>query len=99
MNNPEKRISVFSIKILVSIFILLVCNLIYSQDIEPRLLSPIPIKSNFVVASYIYSEGNILLDNTSPIEDLDSKLNNLAVGYARSFKLFNKLALFDAIIP
>jgi hypothetical protein len=58
-----------------------------------------PIGGNFAIVSYIHSGGNILLDNTLPIEDLNAKLNNFAIGYVRSFKLFNKLAKFDAIIP
>lgn len=59
------------LKLLLSLSILFVSCSFYAQDLEPRLLSSMPIKSNFVVASYIYSEGNILLDNTSPIKDLD----------------------------
>ena len=70
-----------------------------AQDLEPRSLSNIPIKSNFAVASYGYSEGNILLDNTLPIEDLNASLNSIVFAYARSFKLFNKLAKVDVILP
>jgi hypothetical protein len=70
-----------------------------AQDLEPRSLSNIPIKSNFAVASYAYSEGNILVDNTLPIEDLNASLNNFVFAYARSFKLFNKLAKVDVILP
>lgn len=58
-----------------------------------------PIGGNFAIASYIHSGGNVLLDNTLPIEDLEANLNNFAVGYVRSFKLFNKLAKFDVILP
>ncbi len=70
-----------------------------AQDLEPRSLSSIPIGGNFLIASYGYSAGNILLDNTLPIEDLNANINSAVVGYARSFKLFNKLAKFDAIVP
>ena len=70
-----------------------------AQDLEPRALSNIPIKGNFALVSYLYSEGNILLDNTSPIEDLNASLNNFVFAYARSFKLFNKLAKIDVILP
>jgi len=71
----------------------------YSQDLEPRLMSAIPTGGNFVVASYSYSAGNILLDNSLPIEDLKANLNNFVFAYARSFSLFNKLAKFDVIAP
>jgi len=70
-----------------------------AQDFEPRFLSAIPTGGNFAIASYCYSSGNILLDNSLPIEDLEAKLNSAVFGYARSFKLFNKLAKFDVIAP
>jgi len=70
-----------------------------AQDLEPRFLSSMPTGGNFAVASYGYSSGNILLDNSLPIEDLNAKLNNIVVGYARSFKLFSRLAKFDIVIP
>ena len=70
-----------------------------AQDLEPHLLSAMPVRGNFAVVSYGYSSGNILLDNSLPIKDLKSTLNNIVVGYARSFRLFGRLAKFDAIIP
>ena len=72
---------------------------LHSQDLEPRLMSAIPTGGNFVIASYSYSAGNILLDNSLPVEDLKANLNNFVFAYARSFKLFNKLAKFDVIVP
>ena len=70
-----------------------------AQDLEPRFLSAMPTGGNFAIASYGYSTGNILVDNSLPVEDLHAKLNSLVIGYARSFKLFNRLAKFDAIVP
>jgi hypothetical protein len=40
-----------------------------------------------------------LLDGSLPIEDLTASVNTVGVAYARSFKLFNKLAKFDAVLP
>jgi hypothetical protein len=71
----------------------------YSQDLEPRLLSAIPTGGNFAIASYGYSSGNILVDSTLPIEDLNARLNNFVLAWARSFKLFNRLAKVDVIAP
>ena len=82
--------------------ILLTLNLVFeskAQDLEPRFLSAMPTGGNFAIASYGYSSGNILLDNSLPIEDLNAKINSIVLGYARSFKLFNRLAKFDAIVP
>jgi len=72
---------------------------VLSQDLEPRLLSPGPTGMNIAIASYGYSTGNILLDNSLPIEDLKATLNNVVAAYARSFGLFGRLAKFDVILP
>jgi len=70
-----------------------------AQDLEPRSLSVMPTGGNFAVASYGYSKGNIMVDNSLPIENLEAKLNSFVFAYAHSFKLFNKLAKFDIVAP
>lgn len=95
-HKPLKRIVAFSLLLFFS------SNFIYTikaQALEPRILSDIPIKGNIFVASYAYSQGDILLDVASPVQDLESGVNTLVMAYARTFKLFNKLTKVDAIIP
>lgn len=70
-----------------------------AQDLEPGFLSAMPIGGNIGIASYGYSQGEILLDNTLPIEDLNSKMSIIGLGYFRSFKLFNRLGKFDVVVP
>lgn len=62
-------------------------------------MSSVPTGGRFVIASYGHSQGNILLDNSLPVTDLESKMNNFVFAYAGSFKLFKKLAKFDIIAP
>ncbi len=85
------------------IILYLSINLFYlkvqSQDLEPRILSSIPTGTNIAIISYGHSKGNVLLDNSAPIEDLKASLNNIVIGYAGSFKLFNKLTKVDAVAP
>ncbi len=69
------------------------------QDLEPRALSMLPTGGNFAVASYAYTNGNILIDENIPIEDLNANLHSFVFAYARSFKLFNRIAKFDAVLP
>jgi len=71
----------------------------YGQELEPRALSMIPTGGNFAVASYAYSHGNFLEDENIPVEDLKANVHSIITGYARSFKLFNRLAKFDVIAP
>lgn len=70
-----------------------------AQDLEPRFLSEMPTGGNVAIASYAHSSGNILLETALPIEDLNSNINSGIFAYARSFKLFNKLAKIDAVVP
>jgi len=70
-----------------------------AQDLEPRLLSATPTGGNFAIVSGGYSVGNILLDQSMPVEDLHANLINFAAAYARSFKLFKRLIKFDVILP
>jgi len=58
-----------------------------------------PIKTNFALVSYGYSQGNILIDKSLPIEGLDASINSVTLGFARSFKLFKSLATFDVALP
>jgi hypothetical protein len=74
-------------------------SLAFGQDLEPRLMSAVPTGGRFVIASYGHSAGNILLDNSLPLKDLESSMNNVVLAYAGSFKLFKKLAKFDVIAP
>jgi len=70
-----------------------------AQDLEPGFLSAIPIGGHIAIASTGYSQGNILLDNTLPIENLRATINNFGLGYFQSFKLFDRLAKIDVVLP
>ena len=71
----------------------------WAQNLEPRLLSAAPVKTNFAVVGYGYSTGNILLESTLPIEDLRANLNNFVFGYGRTFGVLGKLGRVDVIVP
>jgi len=85
--------------LLISTIACLCISQLQAQDLEPRLLSPMPTGGNFAVASYGYSVGNILLDEAAPIDDLNARLNFMVLAYSRSIKLFNKLGKVDVIVP
>ncbi len=80
------------------LFFSLISLTFQAQDLEPRFLSSVPLKTNFGGLVYGYSSGDILL-NAQQIEGLNAKLNSVATFYGRSFKLFNKPAKFDVVVP
>lgn len=85
--------------IILCVFFVFTSKQIQSQDLEPGFLSAIPIGGNIGIASYGYSTGEILLDNTLPIEDLNSRISVIGLGYFRSFKFLNRLTKFDVVVP
>ncbi|MCF6171197.1 MAG: transporter [Bacteroidales bacterium] len=93
------KTQIVSVQFLVGLLSLFLVFESRAQDLEPRFLSVLPTGGNFAIASYGYSSGNILVDNSLPVEDLNAHLNNIVLGYARSFKLFNRLTKFDIIVP
>ena len=69
-----------------------------AQELEPRFLSSVPMKTNFSGIVYGFSTGEILL-NFQELEDFTADLNTIGVFYGRSFKLLNKPAKIDAVVP
>ena len=72
---------------------------VHSQDLEPGFMSALPIGSNIALVSAGFSQGNILLDKSIPVEDLEANMINIGLAYLRGFKLFNRLAKIDVVLP
>jgi hypothetical protein len=70
-----------------------------AQELEPRALTNLPVGTNFVVLGYAFSAGNVLLDPTIPVEDLDAQLHTLVAAYARAIDVFGLSGKVDAIVP
>ncbi len=67
----------------------------FSQDIEPRRWSHLPIGSNFAGAAYAYTEGEIFFNPVMRIEDGEFDLQSAGPKYIHAFGLFGKSARFD----
>lgn len=83
------------------IFVIVLCNapLITAQDLEPRVLSEAPTGMHVVLGSYAFSTGNVLIDSSLPLEDVETEIHSMVFAYAHSFKMWGKPTKFDAIIP
>ena len=88
----NKRLNAFALILIGMLFVFP----LQAQDLEPRFLSSVPLKTNFAGTAYGYSSGDILL-NAQEIENLNAKLNSVVGFYGRSFKMFNKSAKFDIV--
>ncbi len=72
---------------------------VQAQELEPRLLTKLPVGMNFALLNYGYSKGDILLDPALPIEDLDADINTFVGGYLRSLTFFDISSKIDILVP
>jgi len=80
-------------------FVMLVGVNVFAQDLEPRRWTPMPLGIHVIGAGYGYTDGDIFLDPLLQAEDVTVKVNTFAILYVQPFKLGNKLARLDALIP
>ena len=69
------------------------------QEMEPRAYSPAPVGTQFVVFTYGYQSGDVLLDASLPLEDVSVKLNAASFGYGRTFSLARRQTNIVVLIP
>ncbi|MGB5387699.1 MAG: transporter [Eudoraea sp.] len=84
--------------------ILLCCVMLYlqqgyTQDVEPRRWSSIPLGVNVIAAGYAYNSGDVFFDPVLGAEDVIYTGNGFVAGYIRPFRLGNKLARVDVLLP
>ena len=70
-----------------------------AQDLEPRSYSPSPVGLNFVVASYSYSSGGVIVDPSLPVSDVKAYMNGVVLGWGRTFGLVGRQAQVAAFLP
>jgi len=70
-----------------------------AQDAEPRLYTNTPVNLNFLIAGYVYSQGELAFDPSLSIADAQFNSNTGVVAYVWSFDLWGKSAKFDVIAP
>ncbi|SAL44167.1 transporter [Caballeronia humi] len=70
-----------------------------AQEMEPRAYSDVPVGTNFAVLNYARSSGQVLLDPSLPVTDLQAKINAYSVGYSHSFGLAGHTASIAALLP
>jgi hypothetical protein len=76
-----------------------VTSSVAAQELVPRAYWPAPNGTNLLVASYQYSSGDVVTDQTLPVDGVDSKLNFAQVTYQRTFSLFDRSANIQLNLP
>ncbi|HXJ70341.1 MAG TPA: hypothetical protein VNM39_15660, partial [Verrucomicrobiae bacterium] len=77
-----------------AIAILVACSLgampAHAQDLTPRAYVITPLRSNAIVVTDIFNDGDLNFEGTAPIEDATGTINGVAAGYYRSLGLFGR---------
>jgi len=79
--------------------LLLVCARGFSQELEPRSLTNIPVGTNFAILSYAFAGGNILYDPALPLDDVNARTHVILGAYVRSFNFFEMGAKANILLP
>jgi hypothetical protein len=89
----------------ISVVTLLAIAVIYhpveaiSQSMEPRAYSNAPTGLNFLIARYVYRQGEVLLDPSLPVTDLNVRIHTAVLAYARSLDVFGKSGKLNVVVP
>ena len=81
------------------VFLVGVARPLRGQELEPRAYSVSPVGLNFALASYSYPSGDVELDPSAQIDDVNVHLHVLTLGYFRSLDFFGRSANIGAVFP
>jgi len=70
-----------------------------AQELETRYYTNIPVGLNLLQLGLARSTGNILIDQSLPVEGLDATLNLTQVKYGRTIDFFGKAGKVEALLP
>jgi len=83
----------------VVIVLSVVTSSVTAQELMPRAYWPAPKGTNLIVAGYQHSSGDVMTDQTLPIDGVDSELNFAQITYQRTFSLFDRSANIQFNLP
>ncbi len=93
------RFKGFGIGLFLLIALLFLGTKSFSQDVEPRRWTTLPVGIKILGAGYGYTSGEIFFDPVLQAEDVSVSVNTFIVQYVQPFKLGNRLARLDVNVP
>jgi hypothetical protein len=70
-----------------------------AQDLDPRAYVRVPVDMSLIVVGFNYTYGGVVLDPTSPIQDLEAKVESPMLGFGRTFSLFGLTSQAFVALP
>lgn len=83
----------------VAIVALLLGGAANPQDLDPRRYVNLPVGQNFLAGAYSYSEGDVNVSPSIPLEDAFLHIDGPAVAYLRTFAIAENSASIDVFLP
>jgi hypothetical protein len=68
-------------------------------EIEPRAYMNAPVGMNFLIAGYVYTDGGLSTDPSSPLQEAKLYINTALLAYARALDVWGKSGKIDIIVP
>lgn len=81
------------------ILILLFPIFVSAQDLDPRAYARVPIDITFIGVGFSYSYGNVLLDPSLPLQNLNSDILSPSIGVGHTMDLFGFTTQLYAALP
>ena len=71
----------------------------HAQDLTPRAYAIAPVRTNAVIVTDVYNDGDLNFEGTIPIEDATGRINGVAIGLYRSFGVLGRSANVNVVLP
>ena len=71
----------------------------YSQEMEPRSYSVVPVGLHAAQLSYTFSGGDVVSGLNSPLQNLNINASIISLGYVQTFSIFKKLGRIAVGMP
>jgi hypothetical protein len=73
--------------------------IISAQNLDPRAYARFPVDMSFIAVGLGYSYGNVLLDPSLPLKDLDADMESPMIGVGHTMNLFGFTSQVYATLP
>jgi hypothetical protein len=83
----------------VQVLMLLAAGPAGAQELEPRAYRALPTGVDFIQFAYTFSSGNVVVDPSVPIEDLQAEIHTTSLSYLRTFGFAGRSASFSILAP
>lgn len=71
----------------------------HAQELEPRSFANTPVGLNFLIATYGYIDGSVVLGSNSPVEDAEVQSHTGIVAYIRAIDVAGMSGKLAVIVP